>query len=412
MRTETHPRTDAGTTSAATADVRTRWVLPLGIAILTIEGWDLGALGTSGPKMLDTHQWGATTATLGMLGMVLSLGMPIGAMIAGRASDSWGRRSPLLGGLALAALGMTISGVAPSLAVFSLGLGVTGVAIGALTALTITFVADYAPPQRRSFHVGAAQCGVALGGLIVPFVGRAVLGHVPFQTLFLAGILALALIPACLIVLPRTDQTASPTVDAPLRALREPRYRTPALLFAATSAFVLLLVSGVAVWLPTLLVNRGFDLASALGFTVAFNGGAIAGTLAATVIADRGRSKTITLICLACACVALLALSVVGSAWLVLSMAALAGLGTFGTQNLLNGYIAGSFPNELRGTALGATIGVGRIGAIAGPGYVSAVMASFEGSSAGFYALIVPAVCAAAVLSLVHMSKRSHQPGT
>ncbi|MEV6362210.1 MFS transporter [Nocardia asteroides] len=379
-----------------------RGVLALGIAILVIEGWDLGALGTSGPVILESHQWGATTASLGMFGMILSLGMPFGALLSGRASDRLGRRQPVLVGLAAAAVGMAVSGFAPSMAVFSLGLAITGVAIGALTTSTIAFVADYAPAGRRSLHVCTAQCGIALGGLIVPFVGRSVLDTVPFQSLFLVGILAVVLVPIAWAVLPGGATEGAAAGREPLRALYGARLRPLTLLFSLASVFVLVLVSGVAVWLPTLLVNRGFDMQSALAFTVAFNGGAIAGTLAAAVIADRGRSKAATLSCLAIACLALLALTAVGTSWLVLAMSALAGVGTFGTQNLLNGYIAGSFPSELRGTALGAIMGAGRIGAIVGPGYVSVVIGSFTGSSAGLYALIVPAVCGALVLSLVH----------
>ncbi|WP_327145413.1 MFS transporter [Nocardia sp. NBC_01327] len=378
-----------------------RWVLPLGTAILVIEGWDLGALGTSGPALLDSGQWGATKATLGMLGSVLSLGMPIGGILAGRASDTWGRRTPTLIGLALAALGMAISGSAPNLGLFAAGLTLTGTATGALTILTITFVADSAPPHRRSFHICVAQCGVAIGGLIVPFAGRALLDRHSFQALFLIGMLALILIPVTWFVLPNSLASTAPRPRSPLRALRAAPWWRPTVLFSLTSILVLLLVSGVAVWLPTLLVDRGFDLHSALGFTVAFNGGAIAGTVSAALIADRGHSKITTIVCLGCACLALLALSAVGTTWLMLLMSALAGVGTFGTQNLLNSFIAGSFPAELRGTALGTIAGVGRIGAIAGPGFVSAATALFAGSGVGFFALIIPALLAAAVLSLI-----------
>ncbi|WP_040865349.1 MFS transporter [Nocardia exalbida] len=378
-----------------------RGALPFGIAILVIEGWDLGALGTSGPALLDSGTWGATAGTLGFLGTVLSLGMPFGALLAGRISDSWGTRTPVLIGLVLVSLGMTVSGLAPSLAVFAAGLACTGFAVGALTTLTVTFVAESAPSQRRSFHVGAAQCGVAVGGLIVPFVGRAVLDDVSFQALFLLGILALGLIPACFYVLPSAVVPVAARTDSPVRVLLTTPWRRPTVLFGTTSILVLLLVSGVAVWLPTLLVERGFDMRSALSFTVAFNGGAIAGTLVAALVADRGRPKSTAITCLGFACVALLALSAVGSTWLVLLMSAVAGVGTFGTQNLLNGFIAGSFPPELRGTALGVTMGVGRVGAIVGPAYVSIVTGSFAGSGVGFYALIVPAAAGVAVLWMV-----------
>ncbi|WP_253792451.1 MFS transporter [Nocardia amikacinitolerans] len=380
------------------------WVLALGVAIMLIEGWDLGTLGTVGPKLLDYQPWATTSGTIGVLGSILAAGMPLGAFLAGRAADTWGRRKPVVAGLIWAALSMLISACAPTLVIFALGLGLTGVAIGALTTLTVTFVADTAPPHRAALYVGTAQCGVALGGIIVPFVGRLVLPSWPFQSLYLVGALALVLIPFCWKVLDdnmiRHEPSAGP-IATPLRALRTTSWRRTTALFSGTSFFVLMLVSAVAVWLPTLLVQRGFDLRSALEFTIAFNGGAIVGTLAATVIADRGRTKAATVACLLCACIALLALSVAGVPWLILALSALAGVGSFGTQNLLNGYIAGSYPTQLRGSALGVTIGIGRIGAIVGPGFVAAVTGAATASGAGFYALVAPAVAGVAVLAFL-----------
>ncbi|MGK8557289.1 MFS transporter [Nocardia gipuzkoensis] len=382
-----------------------RRVLALGVAIMLIEGWDLGTLGTIGPKLLDYQPWATASGTIGVLGSILAAGMPLGAFLAGRAADTWGRRKPVIACLVWAALSMLISACAPTLAIFAVGLGLTGVAIGALTALTVTFVADTAPPHRASLYVGIAQCGVALGGIIVPFVGRMVLSSWPFQSLYWVGTLALALIPFAWKVL---DDNTIPHDRAsgvsPLRALRTTRWRRTTALFSGTSFFVLMLVSAVAVWLPTLLVQRGFDLRSALGFTIAFNGGAIVGTLAATVVADRGRTKAATVACLLCACISLLALSAAGVSWLILALSALAGVGSFGTQNLLNGYIAGSYPMRLRGSALGVTIGIGRIGAIVGPGFVGAVIGATTAAGAGFYALVAPAVVGVAILALLPAS--------
>ncbi|MFB7718957.1 MFS transporter [Nocardia sp. NPDC056100] len=400
MSTDTRPTVDTPSGNPPNP-ARPRRILALGVLIMMLEGWDLGALGTVGPSLLDYEPWHATDATIGMLGSVLAVGMPIGGFLAGRAADAWGHRAPVLVCLVWVSIAMMISTFAPGLAIFALGLGLTGIGIGGLTTLTVTFVADAAPARRGAFYVGAAQCGVALGGVVVAFVGRAVLPQWSFQWLFLFGALALLLIPACWYLVPNLAAGLHTREHAPLRALRSPRFRRLTVLFSTASFFVLLLVSAVAVWLPTLLVHNGHDLRSALGFTVAFNGGAIVGTLIATVIADRGWTKATILACLACASVAMLALSAAGATWLILLMSAAAGIGAFGTQNLLNAYITASYPLRLRGTALGLIMGLGRVGAIAGPAYVSAVTGTWSAPAIGFYALIVPAVIAAAFVVLI-----------
>ncbi|MGN0120458.1 MAG: MFS transporter, partial [Streptomyces albidoflavus] len=60
----------------------------------------------------------------------------------------------------------------------------------------------------------------------------------------------------------------------------------------------------------------------------------------------------------------------------------------------------------LRGTALGFSLGVGRIGAIAGPSYLSAVAVLVAAPQAGFYAFVVPAVLGAVLTGLLRPGTR------
>lgn len=52
---------------------------------------------------------------------------------------------------------------------------------------------------------------------------------------------------------------------------------------------------------------------------------------------------------------------------MLLLASAVAGCGALGTQSLVNIFVAVSHPARLRGTALGFSLGVGRVGAIVGP---------------------------------------------
>jgi AAHS family benzoate transporter-like MFS transporter len=59
-------------------------------------------------------------------------------------------------------------------------------------------------------------------------------------------------------------------------------------------------------------------------------------------------------------------------------LAAVAGFGGLGTQNMINDYIAQFYPAATRATGLRWALAVGRIGAIAGPTY-GALLVSFGG---------------------------------
>ena len=398
-----------------------RWALPLGVLILFIDGYDLFVLGTAGPSLLAYKPWGAGPPTLGLLGSVTAFGMPIGAFAAGRASDTWGRRLPITATLIWVAMGMILAGLAPNLMVFGLARFLTGIGIGALTPLVVALVADWARPHRRTLHVGLALTGIALGGLVVAFVGRAVLPGLHFQWLFLVGALPLLLIPVCWNAIPAglPDQNIEGLVRAedasaagePLREVLGPKFRAATILFAIAGFFGLVLVYGASTWLPTLMVKAGYDLRSALEFTMAFNAGAILGTIAAATVADRGHMKASTVICFLSAAVAMLVLSSRHAHWVILAMSAVAGLGTLGTQNLINGYVAYFFPPRLRGTALGVSLGLGRFGSILGPSYVTLVMVLLATPAAGFYGFVLPAVLGAVAIALLPAVRRPAASG-
>lgn len=383
--------------------------LALGVSILFVDGYDLFVLGTVGPSLLHYQPWGATPATLGLLGSVTALGMPLGAIAAGWAGDVWGRRAPMAVSLAWISAWMLLSALAPTLWLFGATRFATGIGLGALIPLVVASVTDWAPPARRSLHGGIALTGVAFGGLAASLLGRAVLPDMHFQRLFLIGALPLLLTPLVWRLVPREVPSTDPEVSTSERVaegsavsqLFAPGYRLPTLLFWAATFLGLVLVYGASAWLPTLMVNAGYDLSSSLEFAITFNLGAIIGTVLVTPIADRGYLKPVTVACFLLAAVAMLTLSTPQPRWLLLAMSALAGLGALGTQNLVNTYVARFYPPRIRGTALGFSLGVGRFGAIVGPSYLAAVTVLITIPDAGFYAFVIPAVAGALVIAVV-----------
>ncbi|MFJ5780177.1 MFS transporter [Streptomyces sp. NPDC093094] len=403
----------------------------LGLVILCIEGYDLFILGAVGPSLLAHPDWDVTKSTLGLLGSLTALGMPLGSIAAGWAGDAFGRRLPMAVSLAWLSVCMLLSAVAGDLSLFAATRFLTGMGIGALIPLVTAYVSEAATPARHSLHVGTATTGLAIGGIITGVVGRTLLPAWDFRTLFLFGVVPLLLVPVVYRMVPavaqdrqaRTPLTDGPAADAPardgnagrLRRLLGPGYRRSTLLFWAATFSGLVIVYGASTWLPALMVDAGYDLGSSLEFSIAFNAGAVVGTVGAALIADRGALKTATLTGFGLAAVAMIVLSTPQPRPLLLLASAVAGFGALGTQALVNIFVAHSHPADLRGTALGFSLGVGRVGAIAGPSYLAAVTVLIDSSKAGFYAFVVPAVLGAVLIGLLRPGRRgtaAERPGT
>ncbi|MFB6556318.1 MFS transporter [Streptomyces sp. NPDC056405] len=410
------------TPGTAGSTARPRTAVALGLVILCIEGYDLFILGAVGPSLLAHPDWDVTKSTLGLLGSLTALGMPLGSIAAGWAGDLWGRRLPMVISLAWLSLWMLLSAVAGSLELFAATRFATGIGLGALIPLVTAYVSESATPARRSLQVGTALTGVAIGGIATGILGRALLPTWDFRSLFLFGVLPLVLVPVVWRLVPaKAEDAPEPEAAATtpelsdegrdvsanrLGQLLTPQYRRATLLFWAATFTGLVLVYGAGTWLPTLMVKAGYDLSSSLEFAIAFNAGAVIGTIGAAVIADRGFLKAATVTSFVLAAVAMITLSTPQSRPVLLIASAVAGLGALGTQNLVNIFVARSYPAHLRGTGLGFSLGVGRIGAIVGPSYLAVVTVMISSPKAGFYAFVIPALLGAALTAMFAGTRR------
>ncbi|MFI5682934.1 MFS transporter [Streptomyces sp. NPDC051636] len=390
-----------------------RRVLVLASLILFIDGYDLFTLGTVGPALLHYGAWDASVdgATLGMLGMLTGLGMLPGSALAGWAGDRWGRRKPMSAALALVSCSMLLSALAPSLEVFAIARLGTGIAVGALAPLVAALVSDHAPARRRTLHIAVAMAAVGIGGASSALLGHALLPKTHFQWLFAPGALPLLLVPVFLRLLPETPGAAlaeNAERARPAELFAAGRQRATLLLWLA-SFMSMALIYSTSTWLPSVLMKSGYDLSSALEFSTVFTLGASAGTTCLSLLADRGHLRAVTLGGFLLAAVTLLALSTQQPRPLLLLFAALAGVGSLGTQSLIVACMAAHYPPGIRGTGMGFALAMGRIGAIAGPGYLAAVTGVFSSPRAGFYAFALPAACGA--LAITALPRRTTRSG-
>lgn len=181
-----------------------------------------------------------------------------------------------------------------------------------------------------------------------------------------------------------------------IRLLFSRHHFVATVLFGVASFFGLLLVYGLNTWLPQIMREAGYPLGSSLRFLLVLNLGAIVGTLLVSVLADRFGSRPVTTCAFTVAATAIFALSTQPSAFAPYALIAVAGFGTVGTQILVNGYVATYYPAGSRASALGWSLGVGRLGAVGGW-----VLASGLGIEWNFYGFVLPAVLGALVIAAV-----------
>ncbi|WP_037062746.1 MFS transporter [Pseudonocardia acaciae] len=412
-------------TSVTTASRRQGAVLVTALCwvVVVFDGYDLIVYGSVLPVLLTEPGWGLTPGSAGLLGSLAFVGMLVGALLAGRLSDRFGRRFMILWCTAWFSVFTALCGLASGPAWFGAFRLLAGVGLGGLVPSASALGAEFVAARHRSLVATLMMSGVPIGGSLASVIGIGVLPAHGWRPMFAIALLAVALVlPLCAWQLPespawlrsrgRTERAARlerryglapepepETADGVGALFRSPYPRATAVFALATLA-TLFAWYGLGTWLPQLMRTAGFDLGPALAFLLILNLGAVAGSMLSAWGGVRfGPVRTAVV---ACAAAAAGLLALLGQPGTAVSYAALvlAGVGTHGTQCLIIAAVASHYPAALRGSALGVALGVGRIGAVAAPQVGGLLLGAGLGVSANFLVFAVAAGLAGAVLLL------------
>lgn len=411
-------------------------VAALCFAVIVLDGYDLMIYGAIAPALLDYPAWDMTATEVGLIGSYTTFGMLIGALSVGALSDRLGRRRVFLAGTVWFSITTVFTAMAPSPELFGLFRFLSGVGLGGVMPTAIALTVEYAPRGKKQFYNAMMFVGYSVGGVVAALTALWFLSATGFRTMLWIGAApALVLVPMIYFYMPesisylrRHGRTTEANIlaqkfgvgteaDSPaalpgnqqsaFRFLLGPRNFGTLTLFSIASFSGLMLVYGLNTWLPEIMRTAGYPLGSSLSFLLILNLGAVLGTVSAAALADKIGSKIAVSVSFIAAIVTLISLSFQPQTILLYVFIAIAGLGSIGTQILVNGYAAEYFPAWTRGTAVGITLGVGRVGAVVAPAMVGIIIDSQLGFGWNFYAFAIAAALGLIMVLLIPRTLRS-----
>jgi MFS family permease len=386
-----------------------RLVIALCFGVNMLDGMDVLVLSYLAPTL--QRQWLIDSASFGAAFSAGLAGMAIGGLIVAPQADRWGRRPVLLAALVVMALGMLASGTAAGLKELVALRVIVGCGIGTALACIAALAAEHSPLKDRDFAVGVLQAGYPIGATITGYVVAWALPSFGWRRILLGtGLLTMAFVPVLGLLLPESlppthtapDAAAVRAREASLAALFQPHRRLKLLLLCGASISGFMVLYFIISWITTLALAAGLAESNAIVAGAVYNLGAFAGTLGMSVIATRIDVRRLIACLLMSAAVVMLAFGGIHMPVLpLLATAFLLGATLQGGFNGLYPLIAGAYPAEIRASAVGWSIGLGRIGAFSGPllgGWVLGAGWSLIAVFAGFCApLLVASGCALAV---------------
>ncbi|WP_426567835.1 MFS transporter [Streptomyces canus] len=385
-------------------------LLVVGLCWLAVlfDGLDMFIYGSVLPHLLETKTFGITPDQAGDLGSYATFGMLVGALTAGTVADRIGRKKLMVACVTLFSLASGLCAIADSVAVFGLGRTVAGIGLGGLLPTAISMVSDYAPRGRGAIVIGLLMTAHHAGGILSAYVAKWLVEPVGWRAAFWVCVLPILFAPVLAKFLPeslsflvakgRTEEAralaARYDVELPEakagKAGAADRWTNlvnlfrggewiQTLLYWLASFGGLLLVYGVATWLPTLMRAEGYELGSALSFVVVFNLGGIVGMLVAGRAADRFGAPRISAIWFALTAAGVFLLSVHMPMTLTMIVVFLTGVFLNSAQTMIYATVSIRSNADNRATAVGWTSGMGRFGAVFGPWLGGQLLAANHG---------------------------------
>lgn len=387
---------------------------------VAFDGYDVVVYGATLSSLRE--EWHLSPQIAGYIGSAALVGMLCGALLVGPVSHRAGRRRTFLGAVAWFSVFMAACAAAPGPAIFAALRFLGGLGLGAMLPLAAAMTVESASPQRENLAYVAMQTGFPAGGVLAAVAGMALLEQHSWHWMYLiAAIPLITVVPAALRWLPESREEPSPASQhqssadpaktpeahpehAGVRLLFRPGYARATVLLWGMSFCSLLFVYGANTWLPSLMHDDGASIAKSFGFLLSFNGGAIAGGFLAGWAADRWESRPVVLASFLLGAAGVVAFSAGSSAGVMLVLAAITGYGAVATQTLVNGWSTRYYPPEARTTGIGFSLGVGRVGGIAGPSITGLIVAATGGGAAAFSLFAGVAVVGAVLAWLVPRS--------
>ncbi|MDB5481008.1 MAG: 3-hydroxyphenylpropionic acid transporter [Caulobacteraceae bacterium] len=396
-------------TQAVAIGERGRAGLTLALCFVAIlcEGIDIQSMGLAAPRMAPAL--GLARDQLGPLFSASILGLLIGAVIFGRVADRFGRKGTLIVCLVVfGVFSLATAAVRPFGALLVVRL-LAGLGLGGALPNLVALAAEAVAPESRAGLVTRITCGLPFGGALSGLVAA----NLDWRDIFyLGGLAPLALAPIVALALPesRAFLEARHTAPATAPARGDFRWilfgegRAGATLLLWTASFGSLLSLYVLLnWLPTFLGDKGLAKSDASLVSLLFNLGAGVGCLILAELLDRRRPRRTIGLWYVGLIASLVGLALVNTGFLAAAAAGFAvGFFVSSAPLPLYGMAPCYYAVSMRGTGVGASVAVGRAGAILGPLLAAALLGLGAGASGVLLALLpITAVAGGATMALI-----------
>lgn len=323
--------------------------------------------------------WALTPTEMGWIGSVNSIGMAVGAVVFGVLADKVGRKHIFMATLILFSVASGLSAFTSTLAIFLLLRFFVGMGLGGELPVASTLVAESVDAKERGKMVVLLESFWAAGWLVAALISFFIIPTYGWRVA-----LILTALPAFYAIYLRWNLPDSPQFTAKANTNRSAWQNIKEVWSKehARQTFVLWVVwfavvfsyYGMFLWLPSVMMGKGFDLISSFKYVLIMTLAQLPGYFTAAWLIEKVGRKFVLATYLIGTAISAVVFGNAETATTLLIAGMFLSFFNLGAWGALYAYTPEQYPTVIRGTGAGLAAASGRIGGIFGPLLVGSML--------------------------------------
>lgn len=314
-------------------------------------------------------EWTLTDGQIGLVSSITTVGMMIGAVLFGYLADKFGKKNIIILTLLLFSISNLALAMTNDLPQFLFVRFLTGVGLGGELPVATTIIADSFSGHQRSRMLILVDSFWAIGWIVaslLAFLFMPVFGWRP--TVIVTSIMALY----TLVIrrhLPEQTNTKNTKLNLriALRQIWSKDFRRATLCLSILWFVIMFTYYGMFLWLPSVLIKRGFSVVHSFGYTLLMSFAQLPGYFLAAYLMGKLSRKKVLAIYLVGTIIGAFMFGTAQSVPMVVLSSCILSFFTLGAWGIMIALTPTQYPIDVRGVGIGFTQSIGRIGATIGP---------------------------------------------
>lgn len=318
---------------------------------------------------LIKKEWFLNDNQIGLVSSITTVGMMVGAILFGYLADKFGKKNIIIITLLIFSISNLVLALTTNVSQFMLVRFLTGIGLGGELPVATTIIADSFSGHKRSKMLILVDSFWAIGWIVASLLAFLFMPIYGWRfTVIVTSVMALYTLVIRRHLPAQTNiKNEKLNLRIALSQIWAKDFRRATICLSLLWFIIMFTYYGMFLWLPSVLIKRGFSVVHSFGYTLLMSFAQLPGYFLAAYLMGKLTRKKVLEIYLVGTIIGAFLFGTAQNTFLVVFSSCLLSFFTLGAWGILIALTPTQYPIEIRGVGIGFTQSIGRIGATIGP---------------------------------------------